>query len=92
MLNATKFEIQFTDEADTHYNRLDTNMRRRVDAAIDTLMQNPLFGPNIKKLKGRYAGQYRYRVGSYRIIYSIDTQRYQCIVSGIHPRGRAYRR
>lgn len=90
MLNAA-FEIQFTDEADTHYNRLDARMTRRVDAAIDTLMQNPFFGPNIKKLKGEHAGQYRYRVGSYRIIYSIDTQRYQCIVSGIHPRGRAYR-
>lgn len=90
MLNAT-FEIQFTEEADTHYNRLDSNMRRRVDAAIDTLMQNPFFGPNIQKLKGRYAGQYRYRVGSYRIFYTIDTQGYQCIVIGIHPRGRAYR-
>ena len=90
MLNAT-FEIQFTDEADTHYNRLDSNMRKRVDAAIDTLMQNPVLGRNIKKLKGRYAGQYRYRVGSYRIIYSIDTERDQCIVRGIHPRGRAYR-
>ena len=91
MLNAA-FEIQFTDEADTHYNRLDARMTRRVDAAIDMLMQNPFLGPNIKKLKGRYAGQYRYRVGGYRIIYSIDTQRYQCIVRGIHPRGRAYRR
>ena len=90
MLNAA-FEIQFTNEADTHYNRLDARMRRRVDVAIDTLMQDPFFGPNIKKLKGRYAGQYGYRVGGYRIIYSIDTQRCQCIVSGIHPRGRAYR-
>lgn len=91
MLNAT-FEIQFTEEADTHYNRLDNKMRRRVDAAIDTLMQNPVLGRNIKKLKGEYEGQYRYRVGSYRIIYSIDRQRYQCIVRGIYPRGRAYRK
>lgn len=91
MLNAT-FEIQFTKEADTHYKRLDSKTRERVDAAIDTLMQNPFFGSNIQKLKGRYAGQYRYRVGSYRIFYSIDTERYQCIVRGIHPRGRAYRK
>lgn len=91
MLNTT-FEIQFTNEANTHYNGLDANMTRRVDAAIETLRQNPFFGPNIKKLKGQYAGQYGYRVGGYRIIYSIDTQRYQCIVIGIYPRGRAYRR
>lgn len=91
MLNAT-FEIQFTKEANTHYNKLDSKTRGRVDAAIDTLRQNPFFGPNIKKLKGEYEGQYRYRVGSYRIIYSIDTDRDPCIVRGIHPRGRAYRR
>lgn len=90
MLNAT-FEIQLTSEADTHYNGLDANMKRRVDAAIDTLMQNPFLGPNIKKLKGNHAGQYRYRVGRYRIIYRIDTERHQCIVIGIYPRGRAYR-
>ena len=90
MLNAT-FEIQLTNEADTHYNRLDANMRRRVNEAFDTLMQNPIFRPNIKKLKGKRAGQYRYRVGKYRIIYSVVSQRCQCIVRGIHPRGRAYR-
>ena len=90
MLNAT-FEIQLTNEADTHYNGLDANMKRRVDAAIDTLMQNPFLGPNIKKLKGKHAGQYRYRVGRYRIIYSVDSERCQCIVRGIHPRDRAYR-
>ena len=90
MLNAT-FEIQLTSEADTHYNRLDANMRRRVNEAFDTLMQNPFFGTNIKKLQGKHAGQYRYRVGRYRIIYSVDSQRCQCIVIGIHPRDRAYR-
>lgn len=90
MLNAT-FEIQFTSEAGTHYDRLDDKMKRRVDKAFDTLMENPFFGNNITKLQGRYAGQYRYRVGSYRIIYSIDTERCQCIVRRIHPRGKAYR-
>ena len=90
MLDRT-FDVQLTDEAATHYNALDTNMKRRVNEAINLLAQNPLFGRNIVKLKGVYAGQYRYRVGSYRIVYSVDTQGQICIIKGIYRRGRAYR-
>ena len=90
MLNGT-FEVQLTDEAVTHYNALDANMTRRVNEAIDMLAQNPLFGRNIVKLKGAYAGQYRYRVGSYRIVYNVDTQRQICIINGIYRRSSAYR-
>ena len=85
------FDVQLTDEAAAHYNALDANMTRRVNEAIDLLVQNPFFGRNIVKLKGEYAGQYRYRVGSYRIVYSVDTQRRMCIIRGIYQRGRAYR-
>lgn len=90
MMLGAMFEIQFTDEAYTDYLKLDPNMTRRVNTALDTLVHNPLFGPNVRKLKGQYAGLYRYRVGRYRIIYRIDTQHYRCIIRGIHPRGKAY--
>ena len=90
MLNAT-FDVQFTEEAEKHYNALDANMTRRVNRAIDLLARNPLFGPNIVKLKGEHAGQYRYRVGSYRMVYSVEAQRQVCIIRGIYARGRAYR-
>ncbi len=89
MLNVT-FEVQLTNEAATHYQSLDANMTRRVNNAIDALVHNPLFGPNIVKLKGQYAGLYRYRVGRYRIIYRIDMQNHKCIIKGIYPRGKAY--
>ena len=90
MLDGT-FDVQLTDEAATHYNALDANTTRRVNEAIDLFAQNPFFGPNITKLRGAYAGQYRYRVGSYRIVYRVDTQRRRCIITGIYHRGRAYR-
>lgn len=86
-----KFDVELTDEAATHYNALDANMTRRVNEAINLLARNPFFGRNIVKLKGEYAGQYRCRVGSYRIVYSVDTQRQRCIIRGIYRRGRAYR-
>ena len=36
------------------------------------LRRNPYFGPNIKRLKGGYSDFYRYRIGDYRLIYSIS--------------------
>lgn len=36
------------------------------------LRNNPFFGPNIKKLKGEFEGVYRYRIGDYRLFYTID--------------------
>lgn len=87
MLSGT-FEIQFTNKAQTHYNSLDANMARRINRAIDQLAQNPFFEPNIAKLKGSYTRRYRYRVGSYRIIYEVDAQHQKCFVISISTRGR----
>ena len=51
-------------------------LQQRFDKAKKTiysmLKENPYYGNNIKKLKGNYAGLYRYRLGDYRLIYSID--------------------
>ncbi len=52
MLSET-FEVQFADEAIADYGRLDADMERRVNTAFNTLVNNPLFGPNITKLHGR---------------------------------------
>ena len=89
MLSGT-FEVQLSGRAQTHYNSLDANMTRRVNEALERLIQNPFFGPNIVKLKGSYTGQYRYRVGSYRIIYEVDTQNQKCVVLSISARGKSY--
>lgn len=90
MLDGT-FDVELTNDAEKHYNMLDANMTRRVSRALNLLAQNPFSGPNITKLRGEYTGQYRYRVGSYRILYSVDTQYRRCIITGIYRRGRAYR-
>ena len=45
---------------------------RRVSYALDELQTNPHLG---KALKGLLKGRYSYRVGSYRILYSIEHHR-----------------
>ena len=33
---------------------------------------NPFFGVNIKKLKGKYKEIYRFRIGDYRLFYTVN--------------------
>lgn len=39
------------------------------------LRANPFCGPNIKRLKEELAAIYRYRIGNYRIFYTIDIEK-----------------
>lgn len=57
---------------------------------MQQLEQNPQIHPNIKALKGDYAGYYRYRIGDYRVIYSVDDELAQVLVVAIAHRGKAY--
>jgi mRNA interferase RelE/StbE len=51
---------------------------------------NSPLAPHVKALKGDYAGYYRYRIGEYRVIYSIDDKRVQVFVVAIAHRSEAY--
>lgn len=55
------------------------------------LKELPSFGPNIKKLRNWNPPTWRYRIGSYRFFYEIDSE--NKIVSMIlaEHRGRAYK-
>ncbi|MCY7382788.1 MAG: type II toxin-antitoxin system RelE/ParE family toxin [Microcoleus sp. CAN_BIN18] len=52
--------------------------------------QTPQLHPNIKALKGDFGGYYRYRIGDYRVIYSIDDEIVQVFVVAIVYRSEAY--
>jgi mRNA interferase RelE/StbE len=54
------------------------------------LRRNPYFGPNIKKLKGKLAGLYRYRIGPYRLFYEIDDDKIIIYIIDIADRKNAY--
>jgi len=36
------------------------------------LRENPYFGPQIKKLRGEFKDVYRFRIGDYRLFYTIS--------------------
>ena len=72
-----KFEIYETDEFRKSLKKLDKHVEKNIDSKLtkyvfDILINEPHFGPNIKMLKGYSSNVCRYRIGDYRIMYSID--------------------
>lgn len=69
--------------------KLDPAARRRVQAAIELLADNPR-PPGAKKLAGG-AGEWRVRTGDYRIIYEIQDNVLLVLVVAVGHRREVYR-
>ena len=49
------------------------NIRKKLDSFVyPQLKEEPHFGANIKKLRGYSPEIWRYRIGNYRVFYSLD--------------------
>ena len=67
-------------------------LRKKLDAYVyPQLRQGPYFGPNIRKLQGYTPATWRYRVGPYRIFYSLAEADRVVFVLTIDDRKDAYR-
>ena len=51
---------------------------------------NPFFGNNIKKLKGDFDSIYRYRIGNYRLFYTINKDKILIFILDIDTRQNSY--
>ena len=75
--------IEFSKQAMKEIERLDTDAKKRIRAAIEGLP----FG-DVKKLKG-YAAVFRLRVGNWRIIFDMEADNIR--INHVLPRGDAYK-
>ncbi len=62
------------------------------DVVYPVLRREPHFGPNIKRLKAEFSDFYRYRVGEYRLFYTINEEDTVVIVADLRSRQQSYRR
>lgn len=60
---------------------------KTLDVIENILSQKPYSG---LALKGEYQGLYRYRVGNYRVIYTINKGRYEVLILRVRHRKEAY--
>ena len=55
------------------------------------LRQEPLYGPNIKKLRGYTPDTWRHRIGVFRVFYAVDTEESVVNILSVDLRRDAYR-
>lgn len=84
------YKVQLSLSAEKFYLKCDKNLTKKLIKCFQNLEKNPRFHPNIKPLKGNYSGYYRYRVGDYRVVYSIDDEVVTVNVILIAHRSRVY--
>ena len=85
------YEVLVSHEAEKSYKKQDKNTKRRLNTCIDSLSQEPLFGPHIKKLHGDLEGLYRYEIGGMRIVYKVDPKSKTVKIKAIRSRGDVYK-
>ncbi|MBD1843746.1 type II toxin-antitoxin system RelE/ParE family toxin [Cyanobacteria bacterium FACHB-63] len=84
------YEVLLHADAQKVYVDADKALAKKIARCLQHLEQSPRIHPNIKALKGNYAGYYRYRIGDYRVIYTVDDDLVQVFVITIVHRSEAY--
>jgi len=85
-----KFEVILASEAFKFYKHCPAGLAERLNRCFEALENNPFVGPHIKRLRDEEK-RYRYRIGDYRVIYTVDKGAKKVIVTLIAPRPSAYR-
>lgn len=66
------YRVELSSEAEQFYAAANRALAKKLAKCFERLEENPRNHPNIKPLKGNFAGYYRYRVGDYRVVYYIE--------------------
>ena len=85
-----KFKVILVSEALKFYKRCPAGLAERLNKCFEALEINPFFGPHIKRLRDEEK-RYRYRIGDYRIIYTVDKEAKKVIVTLVAPRSSVYK-
>jgi len=88
---SSSYRIDVNKESMKTLSKLNKPLATRIVLAIEGLANNPYESPQTKKMKGYSGDFYRLRVGSYRIIYEIITDRLLIAVVRIGSRGDVYK-
>ena len=84
------YTVTLEERVEKFYNLADKSLAKKLAKCFKILEKTPRRHPNIKPLRGNFKGKYRYRVGKYRVIYTIDDQAVEVLVADVRPRGSAY--
>ena len=83
--------IRFTGHAKKQLLKLEASPQDRIIQAIDQIRDWPNWNLDIAPLRGRLKGAFRLRVGSYRVIFTVEHDSQVISIAAVVPRGGAYR-
>ena len=86
------WKIEVKPTAEKYYLKLDKNTRIRMKEALRELenTDDPLLHSNVRALTGKLRGDFRLRVGKWRVLFTPHIEKKILYVFAILPRGDAY--
>ena len=66
--------------------------KKLIENVYPRLKVNPYYGPNIKRLKGDLKSVFRYRIGDYRLFYTVDPERKYVFILTLENRKDSYKK
>ena len=86
------WRIEIKPTAEKQYLKLDRTTRRRIKQTLRELerAERPLLHARVRPLTGQLKGDYRVRVGDWRVLFTPDRQARVLSVYAVLPRGDAY--
>ena len=85
------YEVRYQKQAAGQLFRMSRSVAQRICTKIDAIAAAPYAEhPNAMRLRGR-DGDFRLRVGDWRVIYSLNNEQKVLLVAKIDQRGRVYR-
>ena len=72
--------------------KLEKSVQLRIRDRIKQLeaLENPLRHKDVRALEGKLLGLYRFRIGEYRVIFELESDKTEIVVHAVEPRGKAY--
>jgi mRNA interferase RelE/StbE len=86
------WKIELKPTAEKKYRKLDKTTRKRIKKALEELEreENPLLHRNVQQLTGKLHGDYRLRLGDWRILFTPEKEKKLIYIYAILPRGNSY--
>jgi mRNA interferase RelE/StbE len=87
------WHIEVKPTAEKRFLKFDKATRRRILAALQKLeaAEDPLRHQQVRALTGELLGDYRLRIGGWRVLFTPDPKEKKLFVFAVVPRGEAYR-
>jgi mRNA interferase RelE/StbE len=90
------YKLEWTKKAYKEFQQLDQENQQRIRIELRNLVDyycgnNEVKIPDVKRLKGKYNGLFRLRVGKYRVIFKTELHKLVLLIISIVKRGDVYK-